>query len=89
MINEDSPLAGFSRQDLITAQAELLIFIQGFDEIFSNTVISRASYTVEDFVYGAKFLPMYHPNEDNSSTILHIDRLDDYEEAILPKSLYN
>ena len=89
MITEDSPLAGFSRQDLVTAQAELLIFVQGFDESFSNTVISRASYTAEDFVYGAKFLPMYHPNEDNNSTILHIDRLDDYEEAILPNSLYN
>ncbi len=88
MINEESPLAGLSKQDLAAAQAELLIFVQGFDESFSNTVISRASYGHEDFVYGAKFKPMFHPNEDNTKTILHIDRLDDYELADLPGELY-
>ncbi len=88
MINEESPFAGFSKQDLIVAQAELLVFVQGFDESFSNTVISRASYGNEDFVYGAKFLPMFHPNEDNTRTVLHLDRLDDYVEAELPGELY-
>ena len=89
VINEDSPLSGLSKEDLIAAQAECLIFVQGFDESFSNTVISRGSYNYEDFVYGAKFLPMYHPNEDNTRTILHIDRLDLYEEAPLPNQLSN
>jgi inward rectifier potassium channel len=83
VINEDSPLFGFSKEDMANAQAELLIFVQGFDESFSNTVVSRASYNYEEFVYGAKFDPMYHPNTDNSSTVLHIDRLDDYTGAEL------
>jgi inward rectifier potassium channel len=83
VINDDSPLAGFSREDMANAQAEMLIFVQGFDESFSSTVISRASYSYEDLVYGAKFLPMFHPNEDNTSTILHIDKLDDYATAEL------
>ena len=55
-----------------------------WSESFSNTVISRASYYFDQFVYGAKFLPMFHPNENNTSTILHLDRLDDYAEAELP-----
>ena len=78
MINEESPLYGFSKKDIADAEAELLVFVQGFDESFSNTVVSRASYGYQDFVYGAKFAPMYHPNEDNTSTILHLDKLDDY-----------
>jgi inward rectifier potassium channel len=83
VINEESPVFGFSKEDLSNAEAELLIFVQGFDESFSNTVVSRASYNYEEFVYGAKFKPMYHPNEDKTSTVLHLDRLDDYEEVEL------
>ena len=84
MINEESPLYAFSKEDMINAEAELLIFVQGFDESFSNTVVSRASYSYEEFVYGAKFSPMFHSNADNTTTILHLDRLDDYTEAELP-----
>jgi inward rectifier potassium channel len=84
MINEESPLHGLSKKDIDDAQAELLIFVQGFDESFSNTVVSRASYNYEELVYGAKFLPMYHPNENNTKTILDLDKLDEYTEAELP-----
>jgi inward rectifier potassium channel len=87
MITEESPLFGFSKEDMTRSGAELLIFVQGFDESFSNTVVSRASYSFEEFVYGARFAPMFHPNADNTSTILHIDKLDDYIEAELPVKL--
>ncbi len=83
MINEESPLFGLNKEDIKNAQTELLIFVQGFDESFSNTVISRTSYSYDDFVYGAKFVPMYHPNENNTATILHLDMLDDYTVAEL------
>ena len=49
-----------SKEDIKNVQAEVLVFVQGFDESFANTVISRNSYTFEEFVYRAKFLPMYH-----------------------------
>lgn len=84
MINEESPLFGLNKEDIKNAQTELLIFVQGFDESFSNTVISRTSYSCDDFVYGAKFVPMYHPNAENTSTILHLDKLDEFTEAELP-----
>ncbi len=84
MINEESPLYNLNKQDIENAQSEMLVFVQGFDESFSNTVISRASYYFDQFVYGAKFAPMFHPNNDNTSTILHLDRLDDYIDAELP-----
>jgi inward rectifier potassium channel len=84
IINEESPFFGLSKKDIDDAQAEVMIFVQGFDESFSNTVVSRQSYSYAELIYGAKFLPMFHPNEDNSTTILHIDKLDDYVEAELP-----
>jgi inward rectifier potassium channel len=58
-----------------------LCFVQGFDESFSNTVVSRTSYTHSEFIYGAKFLPMYEPTADGKSTLLHLDKLDSFEPA--------
>jgi len=84
IINEESPMYGFTKEDLSNARAEMLVFVQGFDESFSNTVISRTSYTYEEFVFGAKFLPMYHPSEDGMKTVLHLNQLDAYEEILLP-----
>ncbi len=84
-INEDSPIYNFTKEDMVNAEVELLIFVQGFDESFSNTVISKSSYTYDEFVFGAKFIPMYHPNEKNDSTILHLDKLDLFAPAELPQ----
>ena len=83
-INEDSPIFQFTKEDMANAEVEMLIFVQGFDESFSNTVISKASYTFDDFVFGAKFVPMYHPNETNDKTILHLDKLDLFAPIDLP-----
>lgn len=83
VINEESPIYGFTKEDLSNAHAEMLVFVQGFDESFSNTVISRTSYTYEELIFGAKFLPMYHPSEDGMKTVLHLDQLDAYEQVEL------
>jgi inward rectifier potassium channel len=80
-INEDSPLYNLTKEDIENASLEIISFVQGFDESFSNTVVSRTSYTADELVYGAKFLPMYGPTADGKSTILHLDKLDDYEPA--------
>lgn len=84
MINEESPLFGLSKKDIEDAQTEILIFVQGFDESFANTVVSRTSYNYEELVYGARFVPMFHPDENNTTTLLHLDKLDDYVAAPLP-----
>lgn len=86
-INEQSPIYQFSKEDMANAEVELLVFVQGFDESFSNTVISKASYTYEEFVFGAKFVPMYHPTESGNSTVLHLDKLNLFAPADLPVQL--
>lgn len=84
VINEESPFYNLSKEDIENGNVEILVLIQGFDESFANTVISRGSYIASEFVHGAKFLPMYHPNATNTKTILQLDKLNAYEEIKLP-----
>lgn len=77
-IAEDSPIYKFNTEDFATIKGEILIFIKAFDDMFSNTVAARSSYTFKEIVYGARFLPMYERNADNTKTILHLDKLDSF-----------
>ncbi|MEO8253511.1 MAG: ion channel [Flavobacterium sp.] len=78
-INENSPLYQFGKQDFANTIGEILVFVKTFDEMFSNTVSTRSSYTFEEVIYGAKFVPMYQRSADNSKTILDLDKLNLYE----------
>ena len=78
-ITEDSPLYQFTKEDFDNLNGEIIVFIKTFDDMFSNTVAIRSSYTFNEIVYGAKFKPMYSRNSDNSKTILHLDKLNDYD----------
>ncbi|MDA6069350.1 ion channel [Flavobacterium sp. AC] len=82
-ITEDSPLFNFSAEDFKKAQGEILVFITTFDNMFSNTVAARTSYTFNEIVYGAKFETMYNRSKDNSKTVLHLDKLNHYESVNL------
>lgn len=82
-ITIDSPLYEFTEQDYAGIKGELIVFIKAFDDMFSNTVVKRTSYTFDEFVYGAKFEPMFSRNEDNTKTILHIDKLNAYQKVEL------
>ncbi|KQO33034.1 Inward rectifier potassium channel Irk [Flavobacterium sp. Leaf82] len=78
-ITEDSPLYNFSQEDLQKVQGEILVFITTFDNMYSNTVAARTSYTFSEIIYGAKFETMYNRSKDGSKTILHLDKLNHYE----------
>jgi len=47
--------------------------------MFSNTVVSRTSYTLNEIVLGAKFNPMYHKSEHENKTLLHVDKINSYK----------
>jgi inward rectifier potassium channel len=78
-IDADSPFNGLSQQDLIMGNAEVLVFVKAFDDTFSNTVVSRTSYTASEFVFDAKFEPMYHRNTKLGKTVLELDKLNSYK----------
>jgi inward rectifier potassium channel len=87
-INDQSPFYNLTREDLLNMNAEILVFLKAFDENFSNSVISRTSYTADEIIEGGKFKIMYHPTGDNQSTILDINLLDEYDEVQLPTNIY-
>jgi len=84
-INENSPIYGMSLSELKEAQAELLVYLKAYDEGFANTVIARTSYTVDEIIEGAKFKPMYDRSSTGETTILHINKLNNYEKVKLPQ----
>ncbi|MEP6930572.1 MAG: Inward rectifier potassium channel Irk, partial [Flavobacterium sp.] len=78
-ITENSPLYNFTEEDFKKTHGEILVFITTFDDMFSNTVAARTSYTFDEIIYGAKFETMYNRSKDGSKTILHLDKLNQYE----------
>ena len=82
-ITEDSPLYKFTAADFKTTNGEILVFIKTFDDMFSNTVATRTSYTFDEVIYGAQFEPMYTRSADNSRTILNLDKLNVYNNVDL------
>lgn len=84
LINQESPLYGMSYDDMRDADLEFLYHIKGFDDHFSNTVQQRTSFVFSEIVYGAKFTPAFHRSEDNTTTILELDKLSEYQEVELP-----
>ena len=78
-IDEESPLLHFTEEDMQRSDLELYVQVTGFDPIFSNTVLQRTSYTYKEIVWGAKFKPMYRESADGNTTILELDKLNDYE----------
>ena len=57
--------------------------LTAFDDMFSNTVATRTSYTFDEVIYGAKFDTMYNRSKDGSKTILHLDKLNHYQSVNL------
>jgi hypothetical protein len=81
-ITENSPLYNFTEEDFKKIHGEILVFITTFDDMFSNTVAARTSYTFSEVIYGAKFKSMYNRSKDGSKTILHLDQLDHFDTII-------
>lgn len=82
-ITEESPFYNFSAADFATINGEIFVFIKAFDDMFSNTVVDRSSYTLREVVVGARFLPMYYRNTGGNKTILDIEKLNSFVEADL------
>jgi inward rectifier potassium channel len=79
-INEQSPISGFTAEDLENSEAELFILIKGFDDTYSQTVHSRYSYIAEDIEWNKKFINIIKQNEEGK-TVLELDKIDSFEKA--------
>ena len=78
-IDEESPLAGFTKEDLQTTDMEIYVLVRGFNEVYGNSVQQRTSYTYHEIEYNRKFIPMYH--ETAKGTVLELHKLSKHEEV--------
>lgn len=74
-IDENSPFHGFTEDDMKTADVELYVMLRGYDEVFSNYVQQRTSYTYQEIFFNRRFVPMYRESADGKTTILELHKL--------------
>ena len=82
-IDDKSPFFGLDEKAAKSIPMELMVFVKGFDEIYSNQVITRTSYLNSEIIWGAKFQIMYGPDEKNHTTVLDFSLIDEYEQVHL------
>jgi inward rectifier potassium channel len=68
-IVKGSPLFGMTREDLIRHEASFVVSLTGIDETFSQTVLSRWTYEIEDLRWGAKFVDILHWDKDGNASV--------------------
>jgi inward rectifier potassium channel len=74
-IDENSPLSGFTSEDMKNADLEIYTLVRGFDDVFSDMVQQRSSYTYHEIIFNRKFSRMFRESEDGKTTILELDKL--------------
>lgn len=77
-INEESPLWGFSHQDLQNAGMEILILVKSTEEANNQQVYARYSYTAEDLVWNARFTPIIG-RTGKGMPLVYTRQVNDYE----------
>lgn len=77
-IDENSPLQGFTFEDMQAADVEVYVLVRAFDDVYSATVLQRTSYTYDEIKFNAKFVPMYRESEDRRTTILELNKLNEF-----------
>ncbi len=77
-ITDDSPLKTMDLEFLKNNEAEFIVMLKAFDDNFSQTVHSRTSYSDEEIVWGAKFLPAFSRDKDGIN-VLALNKIDDLQ----------
>ena len=78
-IDENSPLAGKTRDDLERDQAEILVLMTGVDETYEQTVHARTSYRADEIIWNAKFRPVFRGKSASHLLSVDVSRLNDIE----------
>jgi inward rectifier potassium channel len=75
-IDAESPLYGLTGPDLVRLQAEVMILIKGYDDTFSQTVLSRYSYRHEEILWDKRFAPAFAV-DDEGDLVLELQKVGD------------
>ena len=74
-INKDSPLFGYTREEIKTLQAEIMILFSYQDEYFNEELHKAHSYVFEELQVGYKFKKAFYFDEEGQ-TVLDHDKFD-------------
>lgn len=80
-ITESSPFYGFTKEDMENGDVELYVMLRGFDDVFSNYVQQRTSYTYPEILFHKKFIPMFRESDDGQATILELHKLNKFRDT--------
>lgn len=69
-LNEQSPIFNFSAQEILDANAEIMVLVKGTDETSQQVVHARRSYSGEEVVWNAKFSPVIERSEQGVPKVL-------------------
>lgn len=58
-ITSESPLYGLEARDLVESDAEFLVLLTGFGEVFSQKVHTRSSYKPDEIIWNARFSNLF------------------------------
>jgi len=78
-IDEASPLAGRTPEDLERAEAEILVLLSGVDEALEQTVHVRSSYRANEIIWHARFQSMFLQDDAKSRVAVDISRVHEIE----------
>jgi len=88
IIDEESALYGKSLEEIQKLDFEIFVLLKGFDDVFSQTIYNRHSFTAEQFVYGAKFRRPFSVN-DNGKLVMDLTKVGEYDLVPIQKQLMN
>lgn len=80
-IDDQSPLKDLTQEDMMGSDLEVYVLVRGFDDVYSNYVSRRTSYTFEEIKFDRKFVPMYRESEDGKTTIIEIHKINEHREV--------
>ncbi len=82
-IDEESALYGKTMEEMERMDVEVFILLKGFDDVFSQTIYSRHSYTFKQFVYGARFRRPFYTNEEGK-VVMDLTKVGEYDHVAIP-----
>lgn len=77
-LDADSPVADFSMQDYVDSNAEVLVLVKAIEETNQQMIHARHSYTAQEMVWNARFLPIMARTKEGYPRLL-TGRMSDYE----------
>ena len=80
-LNSESPLFEYSAEDMKKADLEIYVSVRAFDDVYSNVVQQRTSYTYSEILFDRKFVQMYRESDDGKTTIVELDKLHEHRQV--------